>query len=307
MDTPAPAPRFGWSRIRVSHSGICGSDMHAWHGHDERRVPPMILGHEAAGIAADGPHAGKTVTINPLISCNTCADCQGGRPHVCADRALVGMAFPGTFAEEVLVPDTNIYPTKLAPKQATLTEPLACALHAVQLATTRMPGAASAIVLGGGAIGLLAARCFALKGLGRIDIAETNPLRRSLLADTTGARPYDPLNHTPAQADIVLDAVGSGRTRHAASALVRPGGTIVHIGLQDCAGGLDTRRLTIQEITFVGSYCYAPKDFRAALALLEDGNVSGDGWTECRPLDQGQQAFTAIHDANAPPKIILTI
>ena len=71
-DTPVPVAGPDQSVIRVSHSGICGSDMHAWHGHDERRIPPLILGHEAVGVAEDGPYAGKRVAVNPLMTCGTC-------------------------------------------------------------------------------------------------------------------------------------------------------------------------------------------------------------------------------------------
>ncbi|MEM7687145.1 MAG: zinc-binding dehydrogenase, partial [Pseudomonadota bacterium] len=106
--------------------------------------------------------------------------------------------------------------------------------------------------------------------------------------------------------DMVFDAVGSGRTRAAASALVRAGGTIVHTGLQDSAEGLDTRRITLQEILFLGTYCYTKADFAAGLDLLHKGEVSRDGWTELRDLDAGARSFQDIHDGNAPPKIILT-
>ena len=90
-----------------------------------------------------------------------------------------------------------------------------------------------------------------------------------------------------------------------ASQLIRPGGTIVHIGLQDNEVGLDTRRLTLQEIKFQGTYCYRNSDFAEALALLSEGKITGRGWAEIRPLDDGAQSFVDIHEGNAPPKIIL--
>ena len=96
-----------------------------------------------------------------------------------------------------------------------------------------------------------------------------------------------------------------GATRAAASAMTRPGGVIVHVGLQDNEPGLDTRRLTLQEIDFLGAYCYRHQDFATALKLLTDGKVTGEGWTEIRPLDDGAQAFVDIDQGRAPPKIIL--
>ena len=121
------------------------------------------------------------------------------------------------------------------------------------------------------------------------------------------ARAYDPATGGPEadSVDLVCDAVGSGRTRAAGCSLVRPGGTIVHVGLQDSAEGIDTRYITLQEVTFVGTYCYTPGDFAEALDLLHKGIVTRDGWSELRPLSAGAQSFQDIHDGNAPPKIIL--
>ena len=109
----------------------------------------------------------------------------------------------------------------------------------------------------------------------------------------------------PASADLIVDAVGAGATRKAASALAKPGSWIVHIGLQDEAPGLDTRRVTLQEIGLIGTYCYTRADFAAALRLLEDGLIASHDWIEVRPLDDGPQAFADIHTGAAPPKIIL--
>ncbi|MEL6388513.1 MAG: zinc-binding dehydrogenase, partial [Pseudomonadota bacterium] len=124
----------------------------------------------------------------------------------------------------------------------------------------------------------------------------------------TGAS-YDPrdVGAAPAEgtAPLIVDAVGSGVTRAAASQLAAPGGTIVHVGLQDGADGLDTRRLTLSEVTFVGAYCYTRADFAEALALLEQGVVDPAGWCESLPLAEGQAAFRAIDGGAAPAKLVL--
>ena len=147
------------------------------------------------------------------------------------------------------------------------------------------------------------------EGVHKLRLAEPNDLRRRLCAQVIDADVYDPTatGPDPGSADIVFDAVGSGATRRAASALVQPGGTIVHTGLQDAAEGLDTRRLTLQEITFVGTYCYKPDDFSHALKLLADGRVTGQGWTEFRPFEDGIRSFQDIDEGRAPPKIILRL
>lgn len=314
MDWADPAPGPDEVLVAVSHSGICGSDMHAWHGHDARRVPPMILGHEASGTILGGPRDGERVTINPLVSCGECSHCTAGDVHLCEQRTLLGMGYPGAYAEQIAVRSARALPLQAGTSFATaaLTEPLACAVHGVKLALPvlrKAPADTDVVVLGGGAIGLLAALVFAEYGFSRVRIAETNDTRRRMLGDCLAATPYDPIN-APAHdssADLVFDAVGSGRTRAAASAMVRPGGTIIHIGLQDGAEGLDTRRITLQEIAFIGTYCYRDADFVEALSLLESGRISGEGWTEYRPLDAGPQSFHDIDQGKAPPKIILQV
>lgn len=312
-DEAEPRPEEGQVVVELQFCGICGSDMHAWHGHDARRVPPLVLGHEAVGIALSGKYVGKRVAINPLMTCGTCKSCTSGAEHLCSKRELIGMRVPGAFAERVAVREENLFelPDHLSFENAALAEPLACAVHAVELAKGvggfNVKGA-NVSVLGGGAIGLLCALVVLNDGASTIHVAETNALRRDLLATFDGLTPYDPLNCEGPEAesvDLVLDAVGSGHTRKASCELVRPGGVIVHVGLQDSNEGLDTRRITLQEISFLGSYCYRVTDFERALELLAQGVVTGSGWTEFRPLESGVQAFEDIHNGKAGPKIIL--
>ena len=127
------------SIIKVYASGICGSDMHAYHGKDDRRIPPLILGHEISGIIDKGKEIGKKVVLNPLITCGSCDYCNSGREHLCSKRIILGMNKPierqGGFAEYVSIPDKNIHelPQKLNMKEAPISEPCAVALHAVEL------------------------------------------------------------------------------------------------------------------------------------------------------------------------------
>ncbi len=310
-EEPAPVALEGEVIVDLSHCGICGSDMHAWHGHDARRVPPLILGHEAVGVARSGKFKGKRVAINPLMTCGNCNMCTSGSEHLCAARELIGMRVPGAFAEAVAIKEENLseLPDHLAFEDAALAEPLAVCVHAVKLGMARHPGEGStAIVLGGGAIGLLCALVLGEYGVRDIQIAETNSLRRDMLAEVTPAKPYDPINDTPVgDVDLIIDCVGSRHTREASSKFVRPGGTIVHVGLQDNEPGLDTRRITLQEIAFIGTYCYTNADFGEALQLLADGRISRQGWSELRPLSEGGSGFEDIHNGKAVPKIILEI
>ena len=310
---PAPVCDQGQVVVDLAFCGICGSDMHAWHGHDERRVPPLVLGHEAVGVANDGPLKGKRVAINPLMTCGACASCVSGNEHLCEKRELIGMREPGAFAEKVAIKAQNLVtlPDDLSFVEAALAEPLACSVHAVRLATQHADHdqATTIAILGGGAIGLLAGKVFLAYGYHNIWIAEPNLFRRSMLEQLDNFNAYDPTKYTqcPKCVDMVIDAVGSGATRRTASAMVRPGGVIVHIGLQDNLDGLDSRRITLQEITFKGTYCYRNDDFAEALRLLHNNTISGSGWVDVRPLADGPKAFHDIHNGAAPPKIILDI
>ncbi len=313
-DEPTPDVGIGESLVRIEASGICGSDMHAWHGHDARRIPPMILGHELAGVVESGIHQGRRVAINPLISCGHCIDCRAGLPNLCAQRDLLGLGRAGGYADLVSVPDINLFsiPDSLSTVHASLMEPTAVSLHAIHLAEkvlSRPVSECRTLVIGGGAIGALAALLLAQKGARQISVAETSAPRRKSLSAMCNAHVYDPLGtHLPHDNhfELVVDAVGSGATRKAASALVRTGGVISHIGLQDNEAGLDIRRLTLQEVTFIGNYTYNLSDLQAALDLLADGSIGDLAWVETRPLRDGAAAFEDIHHARtAAPKIVL--
>lgn len=313
-DEPMPELQASDSLIRIEATGICGSDMHAWHGHDARRVPPMILGHELAGCIEGGPRDGERVAINPLISCGQCRDCRDAMPNLCASRDLLGLGRAGGYAEHIAAPTANLFsiPDQLSAVHASLMEPTAVSLHAIHLAErvlSRPISECRTLVIGGGAIGALAALILEQKGARQISIAETSSFRRDCLKGMCGAQVYDPSSKdvpTANHFELVIDAVGSGATRKAASGLVRTGGVISHIGLQDNREGLDTRRITLQEITFIGNYTYNQTDLQASLDLLEDGSIGTLDWVETRPLSEGAQAFNDIHEARTPaPKIVL--
>ena len=111
-DEPNPIEKTGESILKIHASGICGSDMHAYHGHDERRIPPLILGHEVSGEVQNGKFRGKNVVLNPLITCGECEYCSNGSEHLCPTRAILGMNRPierqGVFEEFLSTPDQNI-------------------------------------------------------------------------------------------------------------------------------------------------------------------------------------------------------
>lgn len=307
---PDPVPALGQSLIKIEASGICGSDMHAYLGHDERRPAPLILGHEAAGTVIGGALDGKRVTINPLTTCGTCAACKAGRDNLCGDRMIISMPpREGAFGEFVIMADRNLVevPDHVPFEKAALAEPLACGWHAVRLGAAALDTPltqARCVVIGGGAIGVGAALCLRAFGASDIKVVEPNALRRETLDGIDGFTAFAP--GTVTQADLVIDGVGYAATRADASAIVRPGGVIMHIGLGEGTGGLDIRRMTLQEITFIGTYTYTAQDFRDTAAAIFDGRLGALDWTEERHLSDGQQAFADIRAGRvAAPKIIL--
>ncbi len=300
--------------IRVEAAGICGSDMHAYHGHDPRRQPPLILGHEAAGIVEQGRFAGKRVTMNPFIVCGQCDYCLTGRQNLCANRTAIGMTRPGAFAEYLTIPEHCLIelPQAMSPVAAAVTEPAATALHAVNLAVRaafRPLAEGKTLVIGAGAVGLLTALCLKMQGVRDIVIADTNALRRATAARAGCGTVHDPLAGTllpESGFDAVFDAVGTVATRKAAIDAVRPGGVIVHIGLQDWAGEFNARKLTLAEITFIGAFTYSMYDLKAAVAALHGGQLGDLGWVEERPLAEGAAAFADLHHGRTgAAKIVL--
>ncbi len=305
-DAADPSPREGELVVTVGSVGICGSDMHAYLGHDERRPAPLILGHEVAGRLEDG----RRVTVNPLVTCGSCRFCRDGRDNLCTTRQIISMPpREGGFAERVALPERNLVevPDHVPDDKAALAEPIACGWHAVRRAIEVIGSDGPALVIGGGAIGVGAALSLLAQGHREVRIAEPNEVRRRYLESVCGLDAIDSATLDPdRQFDIVIDGVGFEATRAQASKSVSPGGVIVHIGLGSAAGGLDVRRMTLQEVTFIGTYTYTAQDFRDTAQAMFDGRLGSLDWTETRPLSDGAQAFADIRAGRvAAPKIIL--
>ncbi len=314
-DEPDPQAEHGDALIKIESVGICGSDMHAYLGHDERRVPPLILGHEAVGEILQGSKPGQRVLLNPLITCGECHECLSGRQNLCSHRDLIGMYRAGAFAEQIAIPERNLIPVpdSISSEKAALTEPGATGLHAVLLAeraASRPVSESRALVVGAGSVGLLTALILKDKGASKVAIAETNHLRRKSVIQHTDCDIFDPIE-TPPEAgeyDLVFDAVGSAITRQSSIASVRSGGVIVHIGLMDNKGDMNVRALTLREITFIGTYTYTPVDLRVTLEKLANGALGRLNWIEQRPLAEGDIAFSELYKGQcAAPKVVLRV
>ena len=318
MEQPDPQLQPGEVVLRIDAVGVCGSDLHAYHGHDPRRQPGLIMGHEFCGTVmesqAQGVPVGQRVTGDPLITCGHCDYCVQGRNNLCSHRTMVGMTRPGAFAQYMSIPASSLIdiPQDMPAITAALTEPAATALHAINLSMRCMarPVAESrCLVIGGGAVGMLAALLLQHYGCRRLTVAETNPLRRaSLKAQLPHAQIVDPRETTLQDntMEFVIDAVGSKITRGVALQTIRPGGTIMHIGLQDWASEIDMRKLTLAEITLLGTYTYTTADLRATVELLSQGVFGDLAWVDTMPMHEGDRAFTALHEGTtAASKLVL--
>ena len=272
------------------------------HALEMADIPDPVPG----GTVIDGPMKGKRVTVNPMVTCGTCDFCTEGRENLCPDRSLLSIPpRNGAFGERVVIPASNLVevPDDIPLAHAALAEPLACGWHAVRLASQSMvrPIADSRlVVLGGGAIGLGAALVARVFGIEDITIMEPNAARRAMLSEVAGFDTCAGEEDGPdaGTSTIVIDAYGSEASRASSTRLVTPGGVIAHIGLAGGGAGLDTRRMTLQEITFFGTYTYTNADFRATAQAIFDRRFGDFGWVEERPLEDGAQAFADL-DAGA--------
>lgn len=299
-EVPDPAA----DRVDVAFCGICGSDMHAWAGHDARRPTPLTLGHEVVGRDA----AGRRVAINPLLNCGACAYCAEGRENLCQARAILSMPpREGGFAQAVASPDRlNVpIPDGVPDEAASLAEPFACGWHTVRLIARTTP-LRDALVLGGGAIGIGAALSLLAQGADGVRLVEPNAGRSDRLRGIEGIE----ILPEPQAAAVIVDGVGIDATRAASFAHVRPGGVIAHIGLGGGTGGFDPRRATLQEVTWFGTYTYTARDFRDAAQAIFDGRIPAarhlDRLVETRPLSEGVAVFDALAAGKiATPKVLL--
>ncbi len=312
-DEPAPVQTDGESLVQIEAAGICGSDLHAYLGHDSRRVPPLILGHEVCGTVVEGELSGQTVVLNPLITCGKCNVCLDGRTNLCADRELIGMNRPGAFADYISIPTNNLIqvPADANSTHLALTEPAATALHAIRLAdraAARPTSESNALVVGSGSVGMFCVLFLKDYGCKNVTLYETNALRRETAESTETCKVLDPtkIDKEYGCYDLVIDAVGNQITRETSINAVRPGGVVMHIGLGSATGGLDARTLTLSEITFIGTYTYTALDLKTAARKIYSAEIGPLDWADERPMSDGAGAFQElISGLVSSPKIIL--
>jgi len=323
QDVAAPQPAAGEVQLRVEAVGICGSELSGYLGESSLRVPPLIMGHEFSGqVASLGEgvnrlQIGDRVVVNPLLTCGRCPLCRMGRESLCAKRQIIGIHRPGAFAEMVTVPAANCFtlPDGLSPLAGSLAEPLACGVRAARIGG--VSAGSQVMVIGAGTIGLMCIAAVHQAG-GRVTlVTEVNPDRLATSVDWGAESTCDPQAADPVEmarqltgglgVDVAIDAVGRATTRTAAVYAVRPGGTVILVGLHEAESPLAANYVIRSEIVVAGSFAYTPADFARALELLEAGHVKTQGsWIEERELRSCADAFAQlVDDPPAAAKITL--
>jgi L-iditol 2-dehydrogenase len=274
-----PPPGPGELKVRVEASGLCGTDLHIASGEYPLARPGVTLGHEFSGTVVgvgEGVHAfagGDRIVVDPNIPCRVCRYCHDSRPHLCENPQAIGVTRDGGLSEFALLPAAQAYlvPDGLPAEAAVLTEPLACALHAMDLGGLR-PGE-RALVLGAGPIGILCSMLLVAAGASEVLVSEPNRDRRERIR-RIGAEPLDPESVTEAMADRVFECVGRPETMRAAVEAARPGSTVMWVAVAppDAEVAVKPYDVFSRELTIRGFYTN-PYVMDRALALLASGRL----------------------------------
>jgi L-iditol 2-dehydrogenase len=326
-EVPIPAVGAGEVLIRVGACGICGSDVHGYDGSSGRRIPPIVMGHEAAGrIAAVGAGVtglakGERVTFDSTIYCGACAYCKRGEVNLCDHRQVLGVSCgdyrrAGAFAEFVSVPARVVYklPESISFAEAAMLEAVAVAIHAVTLA--EISAESTVLVVGAGTIGVLILQALRAAGCKRVFVSDVDSTRLKLakelgsvdvlLAD--GGVVAQILQRTGgAGVDTALEAVGRNETVSAAIASVRKGGTVVLVGNISPDVTLPLQKVVTRQIRLQGS-CASAGEYPQAIELMARGAIRVKPLiTAVAPLAEGPQWFERLY-AREPNlmKVVLT-
>jgi L-iditol 2-dehydrogenase len=315
-DLPAPVPAADEILVRVAACGICGSDVHGYDGTSGRRIPPIVMGHEAAGLVeAVGSGVtkfkpGDRVTFDSTVYCGQCEFCRQGDVNLCNNRQVIGVSCgdyrrAGAFAEYVVVPQRITYhlPEALEFKEAAMLEAVAVALHAVRV--SEMKGGETAVVVGAGMIGLLTLQAAKAAGASEVLIADIDRSRleraEKLGADAAlllsgGELAQEIQRRTGGRGvDLVLEAVGRDETISASIASVRKGGTVTLVGNISPQVKIPLQAVVSRQIRLQGS-CASSGEYPEAMELLASGKIKVKPLiTAVAPLSDGPQWFARLH------------
>ncbi len=316
-------PKSGEVQLKVSHCGICGTDLHIYHGAMDARVKmPLVMGHEMSGTVqsvGDGVvnfAAGDKVVVMPLAPCGDCPACATGHSHICHNLNFLGIDTPGAFQSYWTVPAYTLHrmPEHLSLAHGALIEPLAVAAHDVRLAGVKAGD--EVVVLGGGPIGLLVALVARQAGA-RVLVSEINPYRVEL-AMRLGLDAINPneadliklvMQRTSgAGADIVFEVSGSQAGASVMTELLRTRGLAVVVAIFARKPEVDLFRFFWRELRLQGVRVYESEDFTAAIELAASGVLPLDDLiTDIRPLSALKSGFKDLDRGGRVMKILLEL
>ncbi|MGQ7843082.1 zinc-dependent alcohol dehydrogenase [Granulosicoccus sp. 3-233] len=281
-DIASPTAAEGQAMLSLRYCGVCGTDIGIWSGTHPRAAAPLVLGHEFIG-QVDGTSTrfatGTRVVAYPLFSCGSCHPCRTGSPHICTQLRLIGIDGDGGMAEQLAVDENLLFavPDNLDDKTATLIEPLAVAVRAVEQSALRVGD--SVLVLGAGPIGLLTATVARHAGAAQVCVSDINPARLQL-AEALGFIPLDASEENVAErvsrdtagdgVDVTFECAGVAPAVVDALAATRPGGTICLASLHKGMSPLPLLDVAFKELRIVGSRVYTREQFRRSIPLASE-------------------------------------
>lgn len=320
VDRSMTVPGSGQVDVDVAYAGICGTDLHAFHGAWDGQIAlPAVLGHEMSGtVAATGEGVpgwaeGDRVTVNPLDWCGACAACNAGHTHICHDLRVMGYAFPGAMQSRVTVPARSLVrlPDGIDLELAALVEPTAVAVHDIRRAGL-LPGE-RVLVVGGGPIGVLIALVARAQGADVVLVELSEERRR--LAASLGLRVLDPALEDvvtfvgdwteSAGVPVAFEVSGSpGGVETAVQALAVRGRLIV-VAIHGARPPVDLYRVFQRELTVIGARVYDQPAFDEAVRLLSAGEIPARSLiSSVVPLDDVASAFESLEQGHGM-KILL--
>jgi L-iditol 2-dehydrogenase len=315
-ELPQPEPGADEVLVRVAACGICGSDVHGYDGTSGRRIPPIVMGHEAAGTiakagaAVSGFQAGDRVTFDSTVYCGQCDFCRRGEVNLCDHRQVVGVSCgdyrrAGAFAEYVVVPQRILYklPDTLSFPEAAMLEAVSVALHAVRL--SELQGGETALVIGAGMIGLLTLQAARAAGASRVIVADIDATRLKL-AKEMGADHTLKLSGNELVVeimrltenkgvDVALEAVGRNETVSVAIDSLRKGGTVTLIGNITPEVTLPLQKVVTRQLRLQGTAASAG-EYPQAMELIMNGKIQVKALiTAVAPLSEGARWFERLY------------
>jgi L-iditol 2-dehydrogenase len=312
---PDPAAGDDDVLIRVKACGICGSDVQGFTGKTGRRIPPLIMGHEAAGTVEDAGRSvkdfrkGERVCFDSTVYCNTCEACRQGRYNRCESRQVLGVSVPafkrhGAFAEYVAVPSWIVskIPANLSFIHAALLEPASIGTHAANRAPISNDD--TVVVIGAGTIGLFILQAARLRGAAKVIAVDINEFRLDMAKSLGADKLINPLKSDLSEAvlqetegkgaNVTLEAVGYAKTFADAVSITRMGGHVVAVGNLEKKAEFDLQQLIAKEHTFTGSYA-SSGEFRDCIELVASGKINvGPLISDVLPLADGPSAFDRL-------------